>query len=136
MESTTIESPSEGILVQSRSHLSGSGNQVLNSSYATLSFWALSTADFHQNDLLKGDGPLVRTEAYSQGPTFDIDLTNNYWGTVEADSISAWIQDGNDPHGVLDPNFSNVLFEPFLPRSVPVRKSSFGGVKTRFRNRG
>lgn len=129
MQRCTVGSSGQAVFL-SQSQLFGSGNRVRAGSFATLRFASGATALFRGNDLEKGEGYLVRTEGYLVEPTINIDLTGNYWGTTEADSISAWILDGNDHHHpVLDPNYSNVLFDPFLTESVPVKRSSFGGLK-------
>jgi hypothetical protein len=61
------------------------------------------------------------------------DMTNNWWGTTDPDSIQAWIRDRNDFPEY--PFFYQVDFEPFLEGPVPVKKSSLGGFKSLFRTR-
>lgn len=120
------------IWVLDGSTLRGHGNSLFGGSLATLRFWSNSTADFHDNDIWKGGGASVLAEVYVTVP-IGIDLTNNYWGTTEPDSIAAWVVDGNDLHvPVIDPNFSNVIFEPFLMRSIPTKTESMGSLKSRF----
>lgn len=131
--SSTVRNTGYGVWVSGRSYLFGSENRVSGTSFATIRMWNNSVAEFNGNDLLKGGGPLVRTQGYAEEPIVDINLSGNYWGTADADSISAWIEDGNDSHHpILDPNYSNVIFEPFLTRPVPVAKSSFGTFRSRY----
>jgi hypothetical protein len=113
--------------------LVGHSNRVVGDTVASIYLTANGLADFHNNDVLKGSGRLVLAEDYRIAPTFDIDLTENYWGTVDGDSLSAWIVDGGDLHNPpLDPNFSNVLFNPFLLQSVPTQVRSIGSLKSGF----
>lgn len=67
-------------------------------------------ADLHGNHVLKDTGWAVRLHDYSTLPPIVVELTDNYWGTADRDSIAAWIKDGND-----DPNIHGfVQFEPFV----------------------
>ncbi|MBK8285783.1 MAG: right-handed parallel beta-helix repeat-containing protein [Ahniella sp.] len=92
------------------------------------------TPRLRDNHILKGEGAAVLVRGFPQPPDLTIDLTGNYWGTAIADSISAWIIDGNDPvvppslpiHGFVD-------FEPFSSVPVEAEKTSLGGVKALFR---
>ena len=56
-------------------------------------------------------------------------MTNNYWGTTSADSISAWIYDGNDDDGIG----AVVDFEPFNTEPLAAEKKTMGGFKSMFR---
>jgi hypothetical protein len=56
------------------------------------------------------------------------DMTNNYWGTDEPDSISAWIHDCHDGTAVYC-----VEYEPFRTVSTPVETQSWSGVKGFYR---
>lgn len=89
------------------------------------------TPRIRNNDILKGGGVAVRLDGFSGLPGRIVDMTDNYWGTSSADSISAWIIDGHDAtdppmHGFVD-------FEPFSSESVPTQKKSLGDVKALFR---
>lgn len=87
-----------------------------------------------ENHILKYRGEAVLVNGFPQPPNLTIDMTGNYWGTAIADSISAWIIDGNDPvipprlpiHGFVD-------FEPFSSVPVETEKTSMGNVKAYFR---
>jgi hypothetical protein len=58
------------------------------------------------------------------------DMTNNWWGTTDPDSIQAWIFDGNDqperPYYFID-------WMPFKAEPVGTQKRSLGGVKSMYR---
>jgi hypothetical protein len=120
-----------GICVYNFSHLLGERNVIDGASYAMLRSSGGATADFHGNHILKGTGPVVRTEGYVLDPVY-IDLTDNDWGTTAADPISAWILDGNDPHPPWETWNGFVVFEPFAQRPIPAGQASFGELKGRF----
>ena len=89
------------------------------------------TPRIRNNDILKGGGVAVRLDGFPQLPDRIVDMTDNYWGTTSADSISAWIIDGHDAtnppmHGFVD-------FEPYSSVSVPIQRKSLGDVKAMFR---
>ncbi len=92
------------------------------------------TPRINNNDIFKDRGYAVWLGGYSQLPDRYVDLTGNYWGTANRDSISAWILDGYDPvdpprtpiHGI-------VTFEPFSAAPVETEKTSHGSVKALFR---
>ena len=110
----------------------GSQN-VFRGSFAAIRMATTSTAVLSGNHILKTGQWAVHSDYFTLHPV-DIDLRNNYWGTDSADSISAWIFDGNDPQ---DPfyveNMSNVLYEPFSPVPVEAKETSVGGLKALFR---
>lgn len=92
------------------------------------------TPRFRNNHILKHGGVAVRVGGFMQPPDMTIDMSGNYWGTTSADSISAWIIDGNDP--VVPPYLpihGFVNFEPFSSVPVPTEKKSVGNVKAMFR---
>ena len=68
--------------------------------------------------------------APKSGPVRTIfDMTNNYWGTTEGDSIQAWIEDANDDPDIL----YFVDWSPFWDQQVPTEKSTLQGIKSFFR---
>lgn len=83
------------------------------------------------NDILRSSGWAVELGGYSTTADLHVDMTNNYWGTADADSISAWIKDGYDQwpgpmHGFVD-------FQPFSSTTVDNEKESLGSIKAMFR---
>jgi hypothetical protein len=131
---STLVSDLKAIRVSGQnSLLLGSDNSFRGGSFAVIHMAALGDAVISSSDILRGEGPAVFAEGYQFEPTFNIDLRDNFWGTTEADSIAAWIVDGNDLHDPpLDPNYSNVLFEPFREQSIPTVRSSLGSLKAGF----
>ncbi len=122
------------LFVYDGSIVRGSKN-VFRGSYTAVRFETTSTAYLSGNHILKSG----RWAAYCRGFNLyavDIDLRNNYWGTDSADSISAWIFDGNDPQDPFyEPNFSNVLYQPFSPLPVEAMESSVSSLKAQFQRK-
>jgi hypothetical protein len=110
------------------SHMYGTGNIVMGGSYATIEVSG-STIDFHGNHIMNGGGMSIWLNAFLDDPPDIIDLSGNYWGTTESDSISTWIVDGHD-----NPNIhAFVEFEPFSPVPLSSEKKSMGDMKRMFR---
>ncbi len=106
-----------------RNVLSGSTSEAINISNCTPRFVG--------NHILKGTGKAVRLDGYPQLPDRYVDMTGNYWGSTSADSISAWIVDGND---LTNPQVHGyVNFVPFSSVPVGTRSKSFGDLKALFR---
>jgi hypothetical protein len=82
----------------------------------------------HNCHILRGTGDYVYLNGY-EGESEVLDLTNNYWGTTDADQIAAWIHDGNDDPGI----HAIVNFEPFSGQPLGSEQRSWGGVKALFR---
>jgi Right handed beta helix region len=96
------------------------------------SFYVSTTGSFTVNncDLAKGDqGVVYAPEFPSCLFTRHLDMTNNYWGTDNPDSIQAWIHDRND----TDDACFWIDYEPFLPETTPTETQSLGGFKAMFR---
>ncbi len=89
------------------------------------------TPSLKTNDILKGDGLAVRLEGFANPPDRYVNLANNYWGVASADSISAWIVDGNDADHADIHGF--VFFKPYIGESSPAESMNFGDVKSLFR---
>ena len=90
----------------------------LNQSYASIT-------DSH----ILSDADYIDCVNFTTSPIVELDFRNNYWGTSDAEEISARIQDGYD-----DPSeYVHVLFEPFSPVPLPDEKKSLGDVKRMFR---
>jgi hypothetical protein len=89
------------------------------------------TPRIRNNDIFKDRGRAVILGGYSQLPDRFVDMTGNYWGTANPDSISAWIVDGHD---IVSPQMHGfVNFQPFSSVPVPTEKTSLGSVKSLFR---
>jgi Right handed beta helix region len=96
------------------------------------SFYISSTGSFsvHNCDLAKGDQGVILVNEFSNClMTKHLDMTNNYWGTDNPDSIQAWIHDRND----TDRACFWIDYEPFLSETTPTETQSLGGFKAMFR---
>ena len=83
---------------------------------------------FTGNHIFSGD-QFIKAVNYNTLPIRELDFRNNYWGTTDAEEISARIEDGYD-----DPSeYVHVLFEPFSSVPLPDEKKSLGDVKRMFR---
>lgn len=83
------------------------------------------------NDIFRDRGRAVVLRGYSQLPDRFVEMTSNYWGTANPDTISAWIVDGYD---IASPQMHGfVNFQPFSSVPVPNERTSLGSVKALFR---
>jgi hypothetical protein len=76
-----------------------------------------------------GEGVVVIPDRFEPCDPQTIDMTNNYWGTDNPDSIRAWIHDADDS----DHSCYRIDFEPFRSESTPTKRESLSGVKALFR---
>lgn len=123
------------LAVNGSSHISGTNNLFRGGSVSTLQFTGSSTSALSNSHIFRVDGsPVVLAEAYRRTPV-QVDLRGNWWGTTSADSLRAWIVDGED---LTNPPFfeelAEVLFEPFATGPVPSKVESMGSLKARFRH--
>ena len=96
--------------------------------YPTIYIYSTSQVTINSCDILNGGNYSVKL-AYFLDQFIEHDMTGNYWGTTDPDSIAAMIWDSND-----DPEIhSTVLFEPFAGEPVPTEETSFGSIKAMFR---
>ncbi len=106
-----------------RNVFSGSTSEAINISDCT--------PRFRSNHILRGLGKAVRLQGFPQLPDRYIDMAGNYWGTAIADSISAWIIDGNDATNPQMHGYVN--FAPYSSVPVGTKSNSFGDLKALFR---
>ncbi len=97
----------------------------------SLLFASLGGGYVRNSHLAKGARLTVMDGSISSvGSAVHFDMTNNWWGTANPDSIQAWIFDGNDqperPYYFID-------WMPFKSGPVGTEKRSLGGVKSMFR---
>nr|MEE4268868.1 hypothetical protein [Candidatus Krumholzibacteria bacterium] len=64
----------------------------------------------------------------ADGPYY-LDMTNNWWGTTDPDSIQAWIEDGYDVPDL--PCY--IIWDPFLTENVEAKPISLDDFKASFR---
>jgi len=135
MVGCTIEQALFNVVVNGESHVSGRDNVFLGGSVTTLLFTGSSTSSLTNNHIFRLDGsPVVLAEAYRVEPV-QVDLRGNWWGTTNADSLRAWIVDGDDlDNPPFFDEFAEVLFEPFAPGPVSGKAESIGSFKSRFRD--
>ena len=76
-------------------YLYGTGN-ILYGDTIHYTLWITNgSVDFHWNQIMNSlEYSVYVPWHYTPGVTMD--LSNNYWGTTEADSVAAWIWDGDD----------------------------------------
>ncbi len=81
-------------------------------------------------DLARGrEGVVAIMEQFEPCPPQVLDMSDNYWGTDNPDSIQAWIFDAADS----DSACYLIDYTPFRNESTPARRESLGGVKSLFR---
>jgi hypothetical protein len=98
--------------------------------YCSVDISGVENLTVHNCDLAKGSRGVVHMDAYGVCPyTGHLDMTTNYWGTTEPDSIDAWIFDRYDSEDAC----YWIEYEPFETQSTPVEKKSLGGFKAMFR---
>ena len=102
---------------------------------ATYQSIGLTSGYFHDNVLAKGERyvafipPGDKDDSMREEYTFD--MTDNWWGTDNPDTIRAWIKDVDDyPEYPFYPRF---VFEPFKTNPVSTEKHSLEAVKSMFR---
>lgn len=122
------------VVVSNDGKMFGTGNRFHGAgdefgSYRTI-WLGDDVLELHDNHLLKGEGDyIVECRPIAGTKPVVHDLTNNWWGTTERDSIAAWIYDIHD-----DPDIhTEILFEPFLTSPVANEKAKMGDLKRLFR---
>ncbi len=117
------------INVKGWSVVNGSGNIFTGGEdLATIYISSQSQVRLNGNDILKSGDYAAKIGKYHYEIVTN-DLTNNYWGTSDPDSIAAWIWDYND-----DPvTRAYIDYTPFSGSSVPTESAPFGSVKAMFR---
>jgi len=97
----------------------------------SLGFLYLGGGYIRNSHLAKGARYVVLDAGVSpREASAHLDMTNNWWGTADPDSIQAWIFDGNDqperPYYFID-------WMPFKSEPVGTQKRSLSGVKSMYR---
>lgn len=121
-----------------RSRLDISYCTFSNVEIATLWHYGFKGGSIRNCRLEKGWAGVVTYDPFAKKPEFQtddpdsvyyLDMTNNWWGTSEPDSIRAWIEDGHDVPGLP----CIVEWEPLLVEEVPTKSTKLGGLKSFFR---
>ena len=108
--------------------VTGYRNIFKGGTVATLAFHAIEVT-LHECHIIKHSGLAVDVIGPVWPPPVILDMTDNYWGTTSADSIAAWIHDGNDDPFIL----GTVDYEPFSSHPIGSSKKSWGSVKNLYR---
>lgn len=87
-----------------------------------------TTTPIHGNHIMRGSGYAVIVDSFGYDEGAVVDLTGNYWGTAERDSIQAWIL---DDYG--DPDSPVIVFEPFSSTPLSRHDSTMSDLKEMFR---
>jgi hypothetical protein len=128
LEGNILVDGATNLKADTRCTVTATSNLLNGGSYATI---VSCTSDLmlHGNDILNGGGDTVKLACYVSPPVVVLDLTDNFWGTTDANQIAQWIWDGNDDpaiHGFVD-------FEPFAGGPIPSDERSWGEVKNLYR---
>jgi len=108
--------------------LTGTGNIIPGGTYRTIEV-AFADLEMHGSHILNGGSFSVHVEEGAYGPSTIHDLSGNWWGTANEDSIQVWIFDGND-----DPaNPAFVEYRPYAGQLVGSESLSWGAVKSLYR---
>jgi len=128
LDRIVIDGADIGVRVSSGSNVSGENVSVEATRSAGVLVLLQGLARFYNSHLLPAEGLAVSCIEYP-GDYQVLDMTGNYWGTTDRDSIAAMINDSND-----DPEVHcTVEFEPFADGPVPTKKESLGGFRSMFR---
>jgi hypothetical protein len=112
-ESASVEAA--GVVI---SNTTGAGVYIRNKGYATI----------RGSHLLSGSGFAVACYQYAGTPV-TLDMSGNYWGTTDAVTIAASIQDHVD-----DPAIPyTVVYAPYANGPVPAEATTWGDLKALFR---
>jgi hypothetical protein len=117
------------VYVSGWSNVNGSGNILTGGAdLATVFISSQSQVTLNNNDIIKSGDYAAKIGQYFYEIVTN-DLSNNYWGTSDPDTIAAWIWDYND-----DPvTRAYIDYNPFSGSSVPTEEKSFGSIKAMFR---
>lgn len=97
---------------------------------ATVYITSQSQVTLSGNDIIKtGEYAAMIGQYFYEIQTND--LTGNYWGTSDPDSIAAWIWDYSDDPATR----AHIDYIPFAPSTVPRESRSLGDLKALFRGR-
>lgn len=125
-----LEATEVSLFLSGNSHASGTRNVFSGGGtvFGTLNFSGGSTADLSGNHILRGEGLAVSLIYYFY-EQYVINLTGNYWGTSNVETIEEWIHDGNDDSSI----HGTVNFLPLADGPVPTENTTLDGLKAMYR---
>jgi len=112
------------------SHVTGVNNIFAggNEYYATIMITSSATVELHDCHILKDCEYAVKLE-YFYYDDIEQDLTGNYWGTTDPDTVAEWIWDGNDDSSI----HSIVEYIPMADGPVEAEDKSWTELKQMYR---
>ena len=117
------------VKVESLGTLSVSNSILTGGSHSTMYLVNSGPVEVHNSHLFKTGANTTNCSQHEDYGLVVHDLTGNYWGTTNPDTVADWIWDQND-----DPsNFSIVNYLPMADGPVPTEEKSFGSIKAMFR---
>jgi len=115
---------SESSQVTGANNIFAGGNEY----YATIMITSSATVELHDCHILKESEYAVKLE-YFYSDDIEQDLTDNYWGTTDPDTVAEWIWDGNDDSSI----HSIVEFLPMADGPVQTEDKSWTELKQMYR---
>lgn len=128
MSNCVFDRQTNAIFARDHSDIAIAHTQILSASVASLNFVNFNSLTVHDSVLARG----LRYAVWQQDPCDvkafaadlpHLDMTNNDWGTSNADSIASWIR---TCQYVVD-------YVPFVGQPVSVKGTSWGDLKASFR---
>ena len=118
------------LVASESSQVTGTNNIFSGGSdyYATIWITSNATVELHDCHIFKGCEFAVKLEYFS-GEYFEQDLTGNYWGTTDPDTVAEWIWDGNDDSSI----HSVVNYLPIADGPVPTDARTWSEVKALYK---
>lgn len=97
---------------------------------STFRYRSLGPGFFRNCILAKGEQFVVRSyKVNGSSEKTHFDMTNNWWGTANPDSIQAWIWDASD-----EPELGHTIdWDPYKSEPVATEKKSLGGLRAMYR---
>jgi len=133
----SMAQPYRALRVSNWSDISGTGNTIRCGGYTSMfTNMHFDASDFTGNEIYKADRFCLEATHFNENlyePPLHLDMTDNYWGTSDPDSIAAWIDDHYDHHPQDAQHRVIVDFLPYLEDPVPVEPTSLGDVRGLFR---
>lgn len=128
LDSVHIYGGEFGLLVNTGAVMTGVNVVVEGTTFAAIDASSEGHLTLHNSHILPASGAAVRSVGYFNTPVV-LDLSRNYWGTIDTDVIDNLILDGGDEPSV----HCTVLYLPIANGPVPTESTSWGDLKALFR---